>query len=237
MLTGVGWVYRCLVTWWQHDIMISETGGRGDLLQGPAGASVTPRHVTAVTDAREAPALLGSWSRERRGNCSRVAIYHSSIQKHNGGDRFAARLGSDHYGNGRHSGTNGGGGEILFIVDQNIVIICPGIRPGDARSVNIRGQLTDLNKHTDCHTVTLCHTLPSSLISPLLDRKRGELFWDKLSIDLAENLNILWEKLPGSILVSLTAGPAPTHRNFLNRKIITWLARPAGAKVNRGNEQ
>ena len=73
--------------------------------------------------------------------------------------------------------------------------------------------------------MTLCHTLPSSLSSPL-DRKRGELFWDKLSIDLAENLNILWEKLPGSILVSLAA-PAPTHRNFLNRKIITWLARTA----------
>ena len=110
-----------------------------------------------------------------------------------------------------------------------------GDQTGDAMSVNIEGQLTDLNKHTDCHTVTLCHSLPSSLISPL-ERKRGELFWDKLSIDLAENLNILWEKLPGSILVSLAA-PAPTHRNFLNRKIITWLSRAAGAKVNRGNEQ
>ena len=65
-----------------------------------------------------------------------------------------------------------------------------GDQTRDARSVNIGGQLTDLNKHTDCHTVTLCHSLPSSLISPL-DRKRGELFWDKLSIDLAENLNIL----------------------------------------------
>lgn len=26
-----------------------------------------------------------------------------------------------------------------------------------------RRQLTDLNKHTDCHAVTLCHSLPSSL--------------------------------------------------------------------------
>ena len=47
-----------------------------------------------------------------------------------------ATEGSDHYGNGGHGGTNdgaregGGGGEILFIVDQNIVIICPGIRRG-----------------------------------------------------------------------------------------------------------
>ena len=67
-----------------------------------------------------------------------------------------------------------------------------GDQTGDARSVNIGEQLTDLNKHPDCHTVTLCHTLAfSPNFLPWTENVGSSVFWDKLSIDLAENLNIL----------------------------------------------
>ena len=52
-----------------------------------------------------------------------------------------------------------------------------GDQTGDARSVNIGKQLSDLNKHTDCHAVTRRHPLPSSLIRLPRTENVGSYFW------------------------------------------------------------
>ena len=66
-----------------------------------------------------------------------------------------------------------------------------GDQTGDARRVSTSETINRLKQtHGLSRRDTLSLSPILSLSSPL-DRKRGELFWDKLSIDLAENLNIL----------------------------------------------
>ena len=107
-----------------------------------------------------------------------------------------------------------------------------GDQTGDARSVNIGEQLSDLNKHTDCHAVTLSH--PLSSLSP------GQKTWGAILGQTVNRFSRKFEYFVRKVArehPALTGCPSSDPPQLPKSQNNYLAARADGAKVNRGNEQ